>query len=146
MRAKRDARSESIPLEWRLHDIPTPEQCHNVIEWPQHVLLPEELTITETSPLVILANIHASIWSAEDVTRAFCHRAAVAQQLTNCLTEIMFNGAISIAQELDRYHGETGSLKGPLHGLPISFMDRFRIAGVETSSGFVSWLGLKEPP
>lgn len=141
---KRTALSSSIPSEWHLAQIPTPDQCPNVINWPGMVLSSDELLMTEASPLAILANIHVSVWSAEDVTRAFCHRAAVAHQLVNCLTEFMFDTAISRARELDQYHRETGGLKGPLHGLPVSFMDRFRIEGVGTSSGFVAWLGQEE--
>lgn len=143
-RAKRAALSSSIPRVWRVPDIPTPEQCPNVTNWPRLVLSSDEILITETPPLIILANIHALVWSAEDVTRAFCHRAAVAHQLTNCLTEVLFDAAITTAQELDEYQRTVGSLKGPLHGLPVSFMDRFRVAGAETSSGFVAWLGHKE--
>lgn len=102
------------------------------------------MLITESSAVAILANIHAAIWSAEEVTRAFCHRAALAHQLVNCLTEVLFEQAITIAQELDQFQRTTGTLKGPLHGLPMSFMDRFRVAGAETSSGFVAWIGPKE--
>jgi amidase len=144
VRVKRAALAALVPPEWRLSTIPSPEEAANVIDWPGNLLSREEITITETAPLATLANMHAGIWSAEEVTRAFCHRASIAHQLVNCLTEILFNEAIAIAQQLDRYLQETGTLRGPLHGLPISFMDRFRIAGAETSSGFVAWLGTKE--
>lgn len=143
---KRATLTSSIPQNWRLLDIPSPEECPDVVDWPRRFLSSNEILITESSPVVILANIHALVWRAEDVTRAFCHRAAIAHQLTNCLTEIMFDAAIATAQGLDRYQRDVSGLKGPLHGLPLSFMDRFRIAGVETSSGFVSWLGPKELP
>lgn len=143
---KRAALFSSIPQEWRLPDVPSPDRCLNVIDWPRIVLSSEEVLITEAPPLVILTNIHALVWRSEDVTRAFCHRAAVAHQLTNCLTEVMFGTAIETAKELDQYQRDGHGLKGPLHGLPLSFMDRFRIAGVETSSGFVAWLGHKELP
>lgn len=142
--AKREALLATIPAEWRLTNPPTFEECPNVIEWVRTILSVEELTITETPPLAILTNLHASVWSAEDVTRAFCHRAALAHQLVNCLTEFMYTEAIAIARQLDSRLRETGNLEGPLHGLPMSFMDRYRVAGFETSAGFVSWLGPKE--
>ena len=142
--AKQEDLLASIPVEWRLTNLPTFEQCPNVTEWHRSLLSEEEVIITETPPLATLANIHASLWSAENVTRAFCHRAALAHQLVNCLTEVLFTEAITTAQQLDHRQQETGSLDGPLHGLPMSFMDRYRIAGAETSAGFVSWLGPKE--
>ncbi|KAG9770943.1 amidase, partial [Aureobasidium melanogenum] len=46
--------------------------------------------------------------------------------------------------QLDQTYRETRTLKGPLHGLPVSFMDRFRIAGRQTAAGYVSWLGPTE--
>lgn len=100
--------------------------------------------ITESNAVDILANIHAGVWTAEVVTNAFCHRAALAHQLINCLTEIVFEDALRQARALDQHQRETGSLIGPLHGLPMSFMDRFRVAGAETAAGFVAWLGKKE--
>lgn len=138
---KKAALAAAIPACWRLITVPTVTECSNVVDWPRGVLSAEEITITETPAQAVLANIHALVWSAEQVTRAFCHRAAIAHQLVNCLTELLFDQAIVIAQELDRHYQLTGCLKGPLHGLPMSFMDRFRIAGAETSSGFVCWLG-----
>ena len=138
---KREALSASIPLEWRLIHVPSIEEYPNVVEWPRNVLSDAELLITNTPPLAILANIHASIWSSEEVVTAFCHRAAIAQQLTNCLTECLFVSAIETARGLDKSFRATGKLNGPLHGLPVSFMDRFRIAGAETACGFVAWLG-----
>lgn len=141
---KRAALTVAIPAEWRLTTVPTISERSNVVELPKEVLSDEEIIITETPAVAVLANVHALVWSAEEVTRAFCHRAAIAHQLVNCLTEVLFDEAIVTAQELDRYYQMSGRLKGPLHGLPISFMDRFRISGAETSSGFVSWLGPKE--
>lgn len=138
---KRDAIFALIPPEWRLNDIPSPQDYPNVIRLPHDILLQDEILITEAPPLEILANITNSVWTAEEVTRAFCHRAAIAHQLVNCLTEICFDQAIATAKALDQYKNTTGKVKGPLHGLPMSFMDRYRIEGLETSSGFVSWLG-----
>lgn len=33
---------------------------------------------------------------------------------------------------------------GPLHGLPVSLKDTFRVAGAETTVGYVGWLGPKD--
>ncbi|ETN37459.1 uncharacterized protein HMPREF1541_08450 [Cyphellophora europaea CBS 101466] len=143
---KRDSLNSLVPSEWRLHSLPSAAECPDAWEWVRATLTPEEIEITELVPISLLANIHAQIWSAEYVVRAFCHRAAVVHQLTNCLAEVMFDEAIATAQSLDQHYQQHGTLRGPLHGLPMSFMDRYRIAGYETSSGFVAWLGAKETP
>ncbi len=47
----------------------------------------------------------------------------------NCLTEIFFDEGLARAAELDRILAETGKPVGPLHGLPISLKDNFRVKG-----------------
>lgn len=48
------------------------------------------------------------------------------------------------AQELDEYLRVNGKPVGPLHGLPISLKDQFRVEDAETSVGYVAWLGKVE--
>ncbi|KIX05007.1 uncharacterized protein Z518_05879 [Rhinocladiella mackenziei CBS 650.93] len=144
--AKRHSVLKAIPSAWHISADQTrsDKDYPNVLDILQIYLSDDELTITETPPMDTLAHVHAGIWSSEDVVRAYCHRAAIGHQFVNCLAEVFFDEAIETARQLDQYHRETGGLKGPLHGLPISFMDRFRIAGVETAAGFISWLGPKD--
>jgi hypothetical protein len=85
------------------------------------VLTTAELTITESyDATALLMQIAGGNLRSVDVVRAFCKRAAIAQQCTNCLTEIMFEEAIRRAEELDEYFEKEGRTKGPLHGLPVS--------------------------
>ena len=56
----------------------------------------------------------------------------------------MFDQAFHTAQELDKYLKETGSVKGPLHGLPISLKDQFHVEGYDTTMGYVGWVGTYE--
>lgn len=65
---------------------------------------------------------------------AFCKRSAIARQLTNYLTEPLFIPATKRAEFLDRYLAEHGKPVGPLHRLPISMKDTFKIAGVDPLS------------
>jgi amidase len=66
-------------------------------------------------------------------------RAAIAQQLTNCLTEIMFTEAMSRARWLDeQYAARGGKPVGPLHGVPVSLKDTFRVSGYDASVGIAS--------
>ncbi|OAL37034.1 hypothetical protein AYO20_03803 [Fonsecaea nubica] len=144
--AKRATVLKAIPSAWLvpLDQIPLGDDSSSVLDLPAKYLSPDEITFTETPPMDTLAHIHAGIWSCEDVVRAYCHRAALCHQFVNCLTEVLFEEAINSARQLDKYRRDTGGLKGPLHGLPVSFMDRFRVAGTETAAGFISWLGPKE--
>lgn len=68
----------------------------------------------------LLAKIHSKEWSAFEVTVAYCKRAAIAQQLVNCLMDIDFEGGMQRAKELDEHLALTGKVVGPLHGLPVS--------------------------
>ncbi|KAK5240936.1 Acetamidase, partial [Exophiala xenobiotica] len=49
--------------------------------------------------------------------------------------------ALAQAKELDKYYEEHKKPVGPLHGLPISLKDQLRVKGLETSMGYVSWVG-----
>lgn len=85
------------------------------------ILTARELEITEAEDAIaILDQIHSKTWSAVEVTVAFCKRAAIAQQLVNCLMDIDFEGGIQRARDLDEHLAATGKVVGPLHGLPVS--------------------------
>ena len=75
-----------------------------------------------------------------EVTTAFCKRAAIAQQLINCLTEIFFEQAMARAKECHAYLAEHGKPMGPFHGLPISLKDCFNVKGVAGTVGLVSFI------
>jgi amidase len=62
----------------------------------------------------------------------------------HCLHEIFFDAAIKDAKALDAYFSENKKTKGPLHGVPISLKDQFHVKGVETSMGYVGWIGTFE--
>ena len=98
-----------------------------------------ELEITGSDIPTLLKNIADNQWSALSVTKAFCKRAAYAQQLTNCLSEILFDRGIERAKYLDDYHKREGKVVGPLHGLPVSIKDHHMIKGATTGVGFTSW-------
>lgn len=80
-RKKLDA---SIPSEWRIpkDKLPPPEQL-DVTTFPARsgILTEIELAITESFATDIVKKVAFGEWSAEDVTRAFCKRAAIAHQL-----------------------------------------------------------------
>ncbi|KAF8669724.1 Amidase [Rhizoctonia solani] len=81
--------------------------------------------------------------TAVEVITAFCKATYVAQELTNCITEIMFDQAFAQARELDDHISKTGKTIGPFHGVPISVKDRISVKGEDTACGYVAWAGKK---
>nr|POF13840.1 acetamidase [Quercus suber] len=120
--AKQQQRSSKIPPEWRIPDalLPRPEKSL-VQNFPSEsgLFTDRELLLTEANATEVVAKIASGEWTALEVMTAICKRAAVAQQLLNCVTEIMFDQALARAKELDEGFAKTGQTIGPLHGLPI---------------------------
>ncbi|KDB20418.1 hypothetical protein H109_07614 [Trichophyton interdigitale MR816] len=103
------------------------------------LLTARELEMTETWDVKgLLAEIANGKLSCKDVCQAFCKRAAIAHQLTRCLTEPLFDDAMKRAEKLDDHFKRTGTTYGPLHGLPISVKDTFDIEGVDSTTGIVA--------
>lgn len=142
-RRKKTERHSRIPSAWLLKSLPPPEVL-DVRSIPRTcgVLTDEEISITENHDATSLAEaLRSRSLSAEQVAIAFCKRAAIAQQLCNCLTEIFFEDAIERAKTLDREYDRTGKTVGPLHGVPISLKDSFNIKGYDASIGIASLVG-----
>ncbi|KUJ21697.1 general amidase-like protein [Mollisia scopiformis] len=137
---KQAERLSRIPKSWLLSSLP-PSSTLDVRSIPRSsgILTPLELGITENNDATSLsAAIRARKYTAVQVTTAFCKRAVIAQQVCNCLTEILFSGALERARYLDSYYEKTGKTVGPLHGVPISLKDTFKIKGYDSSIGIAS--------
>ncbi|GAD99545.1 general amidase [Paecilomyces variotii No. 5] len=155
-RQKQDQLNTLIPPEWRLpaHLIPsgmlsaadsvtkTREYGRiNVVDVPRTcgLLTSKEIEITEKwDAKGLLQEAARGRLSAEEITTAFSKRAAVAHQLTRCLTEPLFASAIKRGKELDEHLKRTGKTVGPLHGLPVSVKDSFNVKGVDSSIGIAA--------
>ncbi|KFA76642.1 hypothetical protein S40288_05955 [Stachybotrys chartarum IBT 40288] len=128
-----------IPHNWRISP-ETFQNSANVMDIPFTcgVLTEAEVKITsDYDATALVEKLKARVWSVEQVTMAFCKRAAIAHQLTNCLTEIFFDDAIERAKQLDQQYGQWSGEENlpPLFGLPISLKDSFQVAGYDTSTG-----------
>lgn len=112
-----------------------------------------------SSNTAIVQGIKDKRWTSTQVLQAFVSRAIVAQERTNCLTEgksmddkashrsslaVMFEQAFDRAASLDAHFNQTGTLVGPLHGLPVSVKDMLDIKGHATTLGLTSHLA--HPP
>lgn len=140
--AARERREKQIPDEYRIPKDKMPaESVKDVSNFPKEsgLFTAEELEITESTAPVLLKGIEERKWTSVEVTKAFCKRAAYAQQLTNCLSEMFFDSGIAQAKELDDYYEREGKLKGPLHGLPISIKDNHHLKGTTAGVGFTKW-------
>ena len=122
---KKAEQQARIPEAWRLPES-TDLEKGNILQVPRQsgILTDAELQITEDYDATELVDeLAKGNLSSTAVATAFCKRAAIAQQLTNCLTEILFDDAIARAKELDAHFDRTGQPFGPLHGLPVSLCD-----------------------
>lgn len=142
---KRSSILSSFPLDFpSIKEVPSRENLRNVLSYIEKYLSSTERSITHSSVSEILTRTASGAWTAQAVTLAFCKRAALAHQLTNCLHEAFFSAALADAEALDSEFARTGRPKGPLHGLPISLKDQLHVRGVETSLGLVGWIGTFE--
>ena len=130
--AKKKEQLSRIPPEWRLSSDFLATNKDTVDLRPLAascgILSARELEITNRKydATALAEQIALGTYSAVEVVTAFCKRAAVAQQLCNCLTEIMFLDAIEGAKKLDEEYKKTGKTVGPLHGVPMTFKVRRR--------------------
>jgi amidase len=121
---------------------------HNSMDLPRKcpsIMSNEELFITEQRAVDILSRIHTRKWTSYQVTLAFCKRAALAHQATNCLAVVLFNSALERAKELDSYMDTHNKPIGPLHGLPISVKEHIFLANTPATSGLISWADAPSP-
>ncbi|KAK7532910.1 amidase signature domain-containing protein [Phyllosticta citribraziliensis] len=148
---KRAANLHKIPTPWRLPESITKgiEQSStiSVLDVPKScgLLSQDELNITENYDATgLLEQLASGKLQSQDVTRAFCKRAAIAHQVTNCLTEIFFDHAMQRAKVLDDYFAREKRPMGPLHGLPISLKESYNVKGIPNTTGYISFLD--KPP
>ncbi|GMG09111.1 unnamed protein product [[Candida] boidinii] len=139
-KAKRESVLNSIPKEWILDTIPTPEECPNANVFLDNYLPDEENSITHSTALGLVNKILNKELTSYEITKAFCHRTAILHQLTNCCSEIFFEKAYKKANELDQYFTETGKLIGKFHGIPVSLKDQFNLEGIDSAIGYISLL------
>ncbi|KAM0492707.1 hypothetical protein ACHAP8_009725 [Fusarium lateritium] len=142
--AKRAETLDKIHPEWRLSpkDLERARQQRDITgPFIQQFLNEDEASITSMTSAPILEALGDRKLSAVQVATAFCKRAAMAHQINNCLHEVFFDQALERAKYLDDYFTKHNKPVGPLHGLPISLKDQFHVKGVDTTMGYVGWIG-----
>ncbi|RDW73593.1 hypothetical protein BP5796_07035 [Coleophoma crateriformis] len=137
---KRQQQAAKLPQEWLLGNTEFKTATPLEILRSSGILSSEELEWTELSndATFLVKKLASSAITSSQLVLAFCKRAAIAHQLSNCLTEIFFDEALIRAKQLDEHLAKTGKVVGPLHGLPISVKDQFFIKGHDASIGITS--------
>ncbi|KAJ7578572.1 amidase [Mycena floridula] len=87
----------------------------------------------------IVKNIEDGKWTAAEVLEAFIAQSIIAHNATNCITGVMFSEARARAKALDDEFKRTKKLRGPLHGVPISFKEQYNVTGHDSTNGFTSF-------
>ncbi|KAK4205074.1 Acetamidase [Triangularia verruculosa] len=128
-----------ISLEWRLspEDLAKAEGERDITGLVQEHLEAAESRIVASDATAIVSLLRDGTFSATQVATAFCKAAAIAHQIGNCLHEVFFDQAMERAKELDTHFQKTGTVCGPLHGLPISLKDQFHVKGMDTTMGYI---------
>ncbi|KAL8730858.1 MAG: hypothetical protein Q9166_003785 [cf. Caloplaca sp. 2 TL-2023] len=111
----------------------------NVTNIPKQLLTIDEVLITETAPETLITSLATGKLPSIAVVNAFLRRAGLAQKLTNCITEVLPEEALSRAKYLDDYFDRHKTPIGPLHGLPISVKEHIGMKDKGLNGGFVSW-------
>ncbi|KAI1204111.1 amidase [Annulohypoxylon truncatum] len=144
---KRKETLEKIKPEWILEDSVLNNVKHRRVivgEFIEGLLDDETRRFTMMDVPELSKGISDGSFRSTQVVTAFCKRAAFAHQLNQNLLEIGFDQAISHAQKLDEYYDNHQKVIGPLHGIPITLKDQFHVKGMETTMGYVGWIGTFE--
>lgn len=109
---QRDARFESLP---------------DVYKGP---LTSHQRSILNAPIATLVQDVHSGTLSPVDILRTYGKTAAIAQERTNCVTELLLPEAEAWSRSSDV------NLQGPLAGIPVSLKDSIAVAGFDVSVGY----------
>lgn len=101
--------------DWRVNTAKL-EATLDVSQTPLEKLTDKERIIVQCDVTALADLIRKRVYTSVQVLTAFAKAAVIAQDATNCLTEIFIEEAFERAQSLDKHMEETGNVVGPFHG------------------------------
>lgn len=143
-----EIRDKSIPKEYLLpEDKLPPKDQLNVLDVPRTsgILTDDELHMLSLDVPQLLDAYRSKTWTVRQVLTAYLKHSVIINQLTNFATEFLADEALARADELDAHLASTGTLAGPLHGIPVSVKEQLALAGRINHGGFVSLIA-RPPP
>ena len=87
----------------------------------------------------LVQGVHKKEVDPLDILNTYGKAAIKAQEATNCVTEVMIDGAEKWLKD------GSINLKGPLAGIPISLKDSIVVGGYDTTVGYSGKVGNKKP-
>src|SRR6185437_3613707 len=107
------------------------------------------IEVEEATIAAIHAAYRASRASARGVTQAHLDRIAAYDNKGPALGAIIITNpeALADADALDAHWQKTGTLRGPLHGIPVLVKDNYDAAGLQTTGGsgaLIGWMPAKD--
>jgi amidase len=100
-REKREAVLNLIPEEWRIQVPDVVDQRDVSGKYLDQYLTEKEIEITETDSEGIVQKTSTGSWTAEEVIRAFAHRAALSHQLVRgTVTQWRYDAELTTIGEL----------------------------------------------
>jgi amidase len=136
---KQGDRDERLDPSSRIRNLDPSLLDLTTLRYTSDLLTPLQLEITSLSATVLASRIASRQYTSTQVLQSFIRTSTIAQDATNCLTEILYDEGLARAAELDDHLVRTGKTVGPLHGVPISVKDHIDLKGTDGASGFVGW-------
>ncbi len=84
--------------------------------------------ITDLSAVELAQETTSGRFSAKDVVEAYLARVNTTNPGLNAIVIPLFDEARARARELDDAYAR-GDVPGPLHGVPVTIKEQFRVAG-----------------
>jgi fatty acid amide hydrolase len=97
-------------------------------------------TITNLSASAVADKIKAGELSALEVTESHIRRIQAVNDRINAVVIPLFDEARAQAAEADKKRSR-GEPLGPLHGVPVTIKEQFRVAGTQTTLGATNKIG-----
>lgn len=98
----------------------------------------EDITFFGASELA--KRITAGDFSAYDVVESHIRRIEAVNPQLNAIVIPLFDQARAQAKEADKKHAR-GEWLGPLHGVPVTIKEQYRVAGTQTTLGVTNKIG-----